>query len=584
MADYQEYRRRVLRKRWRRRFMAAALLLLLLLVGAIGMLWKSLHREQRPSGVGQNTILQEVTQDNTWNTASYAVARQLTVQTLADSAATALDFRMAALPKSSTAVGKEWFNDVSFVGDSLTQGMQLYEEGMQNAMFCAYKGVGPNVIVNGTTCKRTDGVAEVPLEALTAQQPRAIYVLLGTNVLGRDTDYSSFLTYYRLMLDMLSQTLPNAKIYVQSITPVRPEVCQKSGHEGLNRDRLCQINNELAAIALEKNCYFLNLWEVLADENGDLIDFRIDFMNRDVPDCLTMTFGVYDNKHLYENQTPPARSNVADYGDELLSDNPKEQREILATFTFELRFDPTYTEQGTVIDVGETFLLDGQSVTLTEAEIYPTHLRLNFDYDPANTAWLTELNFYLENERGERFNGIVNGISATGNPDDPSTDSVWLDSPYFSTGEHLTLHVTGASWIDKGQERVKVDLAKGMIENPPQGVRLEWAEKRDAGWVVSFSAGYRWEKTMHYQIWKNRFYDEDGTAHDINQRGASSSPMILGEISGAELESYEAAEKAAKEEGRYFETFGLKDCAADCVWLEPCWTRITNSTAEIVIK
>ena len=63
MADYQEYRRRVLRKRWRRRFMATALLLLLLLVGAIGMLWKSLHREQRPSGVGQNTILQEVTQD-----------------------------------------------------------------------------------------------------------------------------------------------------------------------------------------------------------------------------------------------------------------------------------------------------------------------------------------------------------------------------------------------------------------------------------------------------------------------------------------------------------------------------------------
>ena len=77
MADYQEYRRRVLRKRWRRRFMATALLLLLLLVGAIGMLWKSLHREQRPSGVGQNTILQEVTQDNTWNTASYAVARPL---------------------------------------------------------------------------------------------------------------------------------------------------------------------------------------------------------------------------------------------------------------------------------------------------------------------------------------------------------------------------------------------------------------------------------------------------------------------------------------------------------------------------
>lgn len=272
MADYQEYRRRILHRRWRRVFIIVALLALVALLSAIGILWKVLHRERVDTVLSQNTILRQVTTDNTWNTVNYPLARQLRVQTLEGSTETALDFRMAALPKSSTAVGKEWFNDVSFVGDSLTQGMQLYEEGMQNAMFCAYKGVGPNVIVNGTTCKRADGVTEVPLEALTAQQPRAIYVLLGTNVLGRDTDYSSFLTYYRLMLDMLSQTLPNAKIYVQSITPVRPEVCQKSGHEGLNRDRLCQINNELAAIALEKNCYFLNLWEVLADENGDLIE------------------------------------------------------------------------------------------------------------------------------------------------------------------------------------------------------------------------------------------------------------------------------------------------------------------------
>ena len=242
MADYQEYRRRVLHRRWRRRFVAAGLLLLLVLLGAIGMMWKRLHRE-RPSGVVQNAILQGVTQDNTWNTVSYAPARNISIQTLSDGGGTALDFRMAALPET-TPVEKSWFNDVTFVGDSLTQGMQLYDEGLPGAMFCAYRGVGPNVIVNGATCRRADGGTEVPLEALTAQQPRAIYVLLGTNVLGRDTDYTSFLTYYRLMLDMLAQTLPDAKIYVQSITPVRPEVSQKENHEGLNRDRLCRINDE----------------------------------------------------------------------------------------------------------------------------------------------------------------------------------------------------------------------------------------------------------------------------------------------------------------------------------------------------
>lgn len=95
-----------------------------------------------------------------------------------------------------------------------------------------------------------------------------LYILLGTNVLNRDDDYSNFLTYYRLMLDMVTQTLPNTQIYVQSITPVRPDV--RATHPGLYKERLCEINNELAAIALEKNCAFLNLWEVLADENGDL--------------------------------------------------------------------------------------------------------------------------------------------------------------------------------------------------------------------------------------------------------------------------------------------------------------------------
>lgn len=270
MADYQEYRRRILHRRWRRIFITAALLILLVLLAAVGVLWKRLHREPAPNTAQGPTILQQELTGSEWNTISYTPARRLSVQTL-DNGMTAMDFRLAAQP-ASPAVERSSFSDVSFLGDSLTQGMQLYEEGMQNAMFCAYKGVGPNVIVNGTTCNRADGTTEVPLEALTAQNPRAVYLLLGTNVLGRDTDYSSFLTYYRLMLDMLNQTLPNTKIYVQSITPVRPEVSQKSGHEGLNRDRLYQINNELAAIALEKDCYFLNLWEVLADENGDLIE------------------------------------------------------------------------------------------------------------------------------------------------------------------------------------------------------------------------------------------------------------------------------------------------------------------------
>ena len=268
MADYQEYRRRILRKRWFRTFSVAGLLFLLVLVGFVGTLWKRLHREQSPAAVQGPTIFQQELQGSEWNTVNYTPARRLAVQLSADGS-TAMDFRLAALAESP-AVDRSYFNDACFLGDSLTQGMQLYDTGLPNARFCAYKGVGPNAVVNNTTCRRADGVKEIPMEALASQQPRALYILLGTNVLTSDSDYTSFLTYYRLMLDMISQALPNTKIYVQSITPVRPEVSKKS--PGLYKERLCEINDALSAIALEKGCTFLNLWEALADENGDLIE------------------------------------------------------------------------------------------------------------------------------------------------------------------------------------------------------------------------------------------------------------------------------------------------------------------------
>lgn len=128
----------------------------------------------------------------------------------------------------------------------------MYSTGLPEASYCAYKGIGPSAVVNSTTCTRRDGTKEVPMEALAAHQPKVLYILLGTNVLNRDDDYSNFLTYYRLMLDMVTQTLPNTQIYVQSITPVRPDV--RATHPGLYKERLCEINNELAASRWKELC------------------------------------------------------------------------------------------------------------------------------------------------------------------------------------------------------------------------------------------------------------------------------------------------------------------------------------------
>ncbi len=270
MADYQEYRRHVLHRRWRRMFATFLALVMLVLLCGVWVLWRQLYPTPPSRQEPQITLLEQALPDASWRTLSYENSTALQVQTRADGS-TAMDFRLASMPVTeSEPVDLSYFDSAVFLGDSLTQGLQIYDTGLPNAHYCAYRGVGPNAVVNGTTCTRIDGVQEVPLEALASYAPKSVYILLGTNVLTQDTDYTSFLNYYSLMLDNIRALLPDADIYVQSITPVRPEVSAGAGHSGMYGARFIRVNNDLAALAVEKGCYFLDLWEMLADANGDL--------------------------------------------------------------------------------------------------------------------------------------------------------------------------------------------------------------------------------------------------------------------------------------------------------------------------
>lgn len=271
MADYQEYRRHVLHRRWRRTFSTVLAFLMLVLLCGVWVLWRQLYPTRRENKTPQVTLLEQTLPSTEWRTLSYTRQTSLTVQKLTDGITTAMDFRLASMPETQTApVDLSYFDNAVFLGDSLTQGLQIYDTGLPNAHYCAYRGVGPSAVVNGTTCTRVDGVQEVPLDAMVSYAPESVYILLGTNVLTQDTDYTSFLNYYSLMLDRIRNLLPDADIYVQSITPVRPEVSADAKHAGMYAERFIRVNNDLAALAVEKGCYFLDLWEVLADENGDL--------------------------------------------------------------------------------------------------------------------------------------------------------------------------------------------------------------------------------------------------------------------------------------------------------------------------
>ena len=170
---------------------------------------------------------------------------------------------------ASGQVDLSYFSDAAFLGDSLTVGFSDYKINLGGALICGYTGVGPDAIVNRSAVKSSVRGEEVALDVLAAAQPKKLYILLGTNTLTTVGAADRFLTYYGQMLDVLRQTLgEDCVIYVESIPPVRPEAAAEK--PGLASDIIRSVNEQLALLAADKGCVYLDLWETLADGEGNL--------------------------------------------------------------------------------------------------------------------------------------------------------------------------------------------------------------------------------------------------------------------------------------------------------------------------
>jgi hypothetical protein len=199
--------------------------------------------------------------------------------------------------------------------------------------------------------------------------------------------------------------------------------------------------------------YFLSGFE--AKENGVLQTASVDFVDGAMPDALRLVCS------LIPLSAEPAEATVP-----VENDETPEPSDPAAVLTFDLSLDPNFTQQSRTIPVGQWLELDGQRVLLKEVEIYPTHIQVNLEDDPDNTAWLVGLDFYAQDASGQRYE-TPSGVTAIGSPDSPFTGSYRLDSSFFSQDQGLTLVLTGARWLDKDKQWASVDLATGETDALP---------------------------------------------------------------------------------------------------------------------
>ena len=141
------------------------------------------------------------------------------------------------------------------------------------------------------------------------------------------------------------------------------------------------------------------------------------------------------------------------------------------------------------------------------------------------------------------------------------------DSVYFFQADRLEIVVTGAEWLAKDMETVRVDLSSGSADRMPEGAELWSVEEKDGSYTITVRAMMR-TSNRHHQIFDSTYYDTAGVEYDF-YRWSSGSYADAGQT-----------------ESKYFYvTFGIEDYPYTEVWLTPSysseWVAPTPITVNI---
>ena len=189
------------------------------------------------------------------------------------------------------------------------------------------------------------------------------------------------------------------------------------------------------------------------------------------PDVLRITFHLTGESH--SGQAP---ANARD------DDEEETTPAYEGDFVFEVPLDASHLNEVMSIPMGDWVEVDGQLLRFA-LDSYPTHGRLTVEEHPDNTASLAGLDFYLEDEKGNRYGDSSSGsIGALGN-------AHMCDTTFFADPAHLTLYITRLEWLEPDRAWVTVDLEQGVALDPlPDGVELAVNRTEDSVTELAFLA------------------------------------------------------------------------------------------------
>ena len=162
-----------------------------------------------------------------------------------------------AVPERFHAQYDSYFDKSCMIGNSLVEGFFMWS-GLTNIRYVYHTGaVVSNVI----------GVMDLGPIALNPGYYTDIYLMFGLNEVG--SSVNSFTEGYKKLVDFIRGYQPTANIYVISVTPVT-EKTDKDPNEVQTMERINNFNAALKQFCADSNCWYLDIYSMLLDEDGYL--------------------------------------------------------------------------------------------------------------------------------------------------------------------------------------------------------------------------------------------------------------------------------------------------------------------------
>lgn len=167
------------------------------------------------------------------------------------------------------SVNESYFDDALFIGDSRTVGLRDYTDLSEHADFYCETSLTIYKVLE----EDFKGLGTIS-EALAARDYGKIYIMVGINELGRGTT-ENYMEKYTEVIDTLHELEPEAKIFIQGVMRVSGK---KNSEDAIfNNSNIIARNNAVATLADNENIFYIDVNEVVCDEEGNLnADYTFD--------------------------------------------------------------------------------------------------------------------------------------------------------------------------------------------------------------------------------------------------------------------------------------------------------------------